>query len=180
MLTIRFSRKGKKKIPLYSIIVVEKSKDPWGDYVEKLGTYNPHTKALEIKSDRVQYWIGKGAQPSPSMKNLLITKEIIKGEKVRASKSKPGKKKLAAIASDKKAKEAEEAAAAKAKADAEAAKEAEDKAAEEAKAQAESAPAESAPEAVAEEKVEAVEPVAEVTPEVAPAEEVKEEETKTE
>ncbi len=120
MLTIRFSRKGKKKIPLYSIIVVEKSKDPWGDYVEKLGTYNPHTKALEIKADRVQYWISKGAQPSPSMNNLLVSKEIIKAEKVRASKSKPGKKKSAQIAADAKIKEAEEANKAKAEADAKA------------------------------------------------------------
>ncbi|MFA6422459.1 MAG: 30S ribosomal protein S16 [Candidatus Buchananbacteria bacterium] len=165
MLSIRFSRKGKKKLPLYSIIVVEKAKDPWGDYVEKLGTYNPHTKALEIKADRVEYWISKGAQPSESVHNLLITKEIIKGEKVRASKSKPGKKKSLQIAADKKAKDAEEAAAVKAKADAEATAE---------KEKEEKAKAEQEATEVEKNKVEEVAPV-----ESAPAEEAVSETTET-
>ena len=151
MLTIRFSRKGKKKLPIYSIIVVEKAKDPWGDYIEKLGTYNPHTKDLQINIEKAKEWVAKGAQPSESVHNLFVTKEIIKAEKVRASKSKPGKKKKAQIESDRKAKEAEEAAKAKAAADAEAntAKEAEEKAKaeEEAKVAEETAAAEPAKEA---------------------------------
>jgi len=131
MLSIRLSRKGKKKIPLYSLIVTEKSRDPWGAYLEKLGTYNPHTKEAKINGDRVNYWISKGAQPTPTVNNLLITSGVIKGEKVRASKSQPGKKKQAELAVQAKAK-AEEAATkakadeeAKAKAEAEAAKAAE-------------------------------------------------------
>ena len=44
MLKIRMSRFGKKKQPIYRIIVSESSKDPWGDYLENLGTYNPKTK----------------------------------------------------------------------------------------------------------------------------------------
>lgn len=118
MLTIRFSRKGKKKAPLYSIIVVEKAKDPWGDYTDKIGTYNPHTKAAVIDVERAKYWLGKGAQPSETVHNLFVSQELIKAEKVRASKSKPGKKKKLQMESDQKAKEAEEANKAKAEADA--------------------------------------------------------------
>jgi len=125
MLSIRLSRKGKKKMPLYSIIVVEKSKDPWGDYIEKLGTYNPHTKETVLNNEAILSWIGKGAQPTATIHNLLVNKGVIKADKVRAGKTQPGKKKSAAIAADAKA-----VADAKAKA----AKEAEDKKAAEAKA----------------------------------------------
>ncbi|MFA5020908.1 MAG: 30S ribosomal protein S16 [Patescibacteria group bacterium] len=114
MLSIRFSRKGKKKSPLYSLIVLEKSKDPWGDYIEKLGTYNPRTKEVELKSDRITHWIGIGAQATPTVHNLLVAQGIIKAEKVRAGKSQPGKKRSAEIAG---AKKAEDEAKAKAEAD---------------------------------------------------------------
>jgi len=119
MLSIRFSRKGKKKSPMYSIIVLEKSKDPWGDYIEKLGTVNPGTKAVELNAERIKYWIGIGAQPTATVHNLLVTKGIIEADKVRAGKSQPGKKRQAEIAEAKKAESA--AAEAKAKAEAEAA-----------------------------------------------------------
>lgn len=121
MLSIRFSRKGKKKAPLYSLIVLEKTKDPWGDYIEKLGTFNPHTKAVELKADRIAYWIGIGAQPTPTVHNLLVAQGVIKADKVRAGKSQPGKKRSAEIAG---AKKAEEDAKAKAEADKLAAEEA--------------------------------------------------------
>jgi len=88
------SRKGKKKFPLYSVIVTEKSRDPWGKYIEKLGIYNPHTKVSELKADRIIYWINKGAKPSNTVHNLLVTLGIIKAEKVIAGKSKMGKKRL--------------------------------------------------------------------------------------
>jgi len=105
MLAIKLARTGKKKYPTYSLIVVEKSKDPWGDYTEKVGTYNPHTKMLEIKADRVEYWLKIGAQPTATVHNLLVDKGIIKSEKVRAGKSQPGKKRLAEMAAGKKAEE---------------------------------------------------------------------------
>jgi len=179
MLTIRFSRKGKKKAPLYSIIVVEKAKDPWGDYTDKIGTYNPQTKAVVLDAEKAKDWISKGAQPSETVHNLFVTQGIIKAEKVRASKSKPGKKKRLQADADKKAKDAEEANKAKAEADAKVAAE---KEAEEAKVVAETPVVEEKPveevkeEAPAPAEVKPEEPVA--VPEVE-ATEVKEE-TKTE
>ncbi len=118
MLTIRFSRKGKKKQPIYRVIVSEKTRDPWGKYLEGLGFYDPKTKEAQLNKERIEFWISKGAQPTPTVHNLLVTKEIMKEEKVRASKSKPGKKRQLEL--DRIAKEKADAEA-KVKADAEAA-----------------------------------------------------------
>ena len=73
MLTIRLSRIGKKKHPFYRVIVTEKSRPRNGRFVEILGTYDPLKKpaALTIDQDRVNYWLGKGAQPSDTVRSFL-------------------------------------------------------------------------------------------------------------
>ena len=73
MLTIRLSRIGKKKHPFYRVIVTEKSRPRNGRFVEILGTYDPLKKpaALTIDHDRVNYWLGKGAQPSDTVRSFL-------------------------------------------------------------------------------------------------------------
>ena len=98
MLSIRFVRIGKKKHPIYRIVVMEKGKNPQSSFLENLGTYNPHNKEKNLKNDRVEYWLSKGAAPTTTVHNLLVDQELVKGEKVRASKTKPGKKKRAIIA----------------------------------------------------------------------------------
>lgn len=177
MLSIRLSRKGKKGAPLYSLIVLEKSKDPWGDYVEKLGTYNPRSKEAVLNQEAILSWIAKGAQPTATVHNLLVNHGVIKADKVRAGKTKPGKKKSAAIEAGVKAAADAEAKAAKEAEDKKAAEEAavKAKADEEAKAAEEAA----APEAVVEAPAE---PVATAVAEPAPATEdaAAKEETKTE
>jgi small subunit ribosomal protein S16 len=90
MLTIRLSRIGKNKKPMYRLIISEKTKDPYGDSLEILGSYNPFKKELAAKEDRIKYWLSQGVRMSPTVNNLLITKGIIQGEKVKASKA--GKK----------------------------------------------------------------------------------------
>ena len=94
MLSIRLSRVGKKKKPIYRIIVLDNKKDPWGDFIENLGTYNPMTspKQINLKIDRIKHWISVGAQPSKTMYNLLIDEKIIEGKKVKATS--PKKKKV--------------------------------------------------------------------------------------
>lgn len=86
MLVIRFSRVGKTKQPNYRLIVSEKTKDPWGDYLENVGVYNPRTKVAELKIERIKYWISKGAQPSATVWNLLITKGVIEGKKRKVTR----------------------------------------------------------------------------------------------
>lgn len=91
MLTIRLSRVGKKKKPMYRLIISEKAKDPYGRALEILGSYNPYSKELLVKADRVKHWLSKGSQMSATVNNLLVEKKIIEGKKVVASK--PGEKK---------------------------------------------------------------------------------------
>ena len=132
MLHIRLSRTGKRKQPLYRLIVTEKSQDPWGTYLENLGTYNPRTNpsTIHFKADRIQEWMKKGAQCSDTVWNLLVEQGVVKGEKrkaVRISKKRKGemnKKAEEKAAADVAKKEAEEAAKKAAEAEAEAAKQA--------------------------------------------------------
>jgi len=86
MLAIKLSRKGRKKQPFFRIIILEKTKDPRGDFLEDLGFYNPFTKETSLKSERIKYWLSKGAQPTGSVHNLLIAQGIIKDEKVKVTK----------------------------------------------------------------------------------------------
>ena len=86
MLAIKLSQKGKTNKKVFRIVISEKSKDPFGDVLEILGSYNPHSKELVAKSERINYWLSKGAQMTPTVNNLLVGKEIIDGDKVKASK----------------------------------------------------------------------------------------------
>lgn len=83
---IKFSRKGKKNQPFFRIIVLEKSKDPRGDFLEDLGYLNPLTKKTSLKVDRIKHWISKGAQPTGSVHNLLVKQGVIKADKVKVTK----------------------------------------------------------------------------------------------
>lgn len=73
MLTIRLARIGKKKHPFYRVVVTEKTRPRNGRFVEIVGTYDPQKKpaAVQLDSERVQYWIGKGAQPSDTVRSLI-------------------------------------------------------------------------------------------------------------
>jgi len=92
MLKIRLSRIGKKKQPYYRLTIAENTRDTYGKSLEILGSWNPRSKELQSESDRIKYWIGNGAQMTPTVNNLLIEKGIIDGKKMIASKSKARKK----------------------------------------------------------------------------------------
>lgn len=164
MLHIRLRRAGKKKQPIYRLIVCEKTKDPWGDYLENLGTFNPRSTppAINLKTDHIKEWITKGAQCSDTVWNLFVDQGIVKGDKRKTMDlSMKRHAKMEKAGADKKA--AEEAKVAKAAAEAEAKR----KEAEEAKAAAEAAKAaaEAAPvEAPAEEAPAAEAPATEEAP----------------
>lgn len=82
MLMIRFQRIGRKNDPAFRIVVLEKSAGPKaGSYVDLVGTYNPKTKAVTLKPERIRDWIGKGAQVSPSLNNLLVKEGVLEGKK---------------------------------------------------------------------------------------------------
>lgn len=103
MLTIRLSRFGATKRPTYRLIISEKARDPWGKYLEELGFYNPKVKppVIQLKVDRIKYWISKGAQTSSTINNLLIDQKIIEGVKRRQANI--SKKRAVKLADKKKA-----------------------------------------------------------------------------
>ncbi len=127
MLRIKLSRRGKKKQPIFRILVIEKQKDPWGDFLENVGTYNPRLteNAVTLKEDRVKHWLSVGAQPTPTVHNLLVDAGIITEKKVRGSNLGSAYKKKVKDEAEKVKEEAlaEKEAAAAAKAEAEAPKE---------------------------------------------------------
>lgn len=65
-LKIRLMRIGAKKRPFYRVVAVDERKKRTGEYIELLGTYNPLTdpKEVNLKKDRINYWLKSGAQPS--------------------------------------------------------------------------------------------------------------------
>lgn len=86
MLTIKLAKVGKTNKKVFRLIIAEKGRDTYGDVLEILGSYNQYAKQLQAKKERIQYWLDRGAQMTPTVNNLLITNEIIEGSKVKASR----------------------------------------------------------------------------------------------
>jgi len=111
MLKIRLTRRGKKNNAFFRIVVAEHTSPIKGGFLEVLGFLNPHTKEKSFKADRIEYWIGKGAQCSDTVHNLLVSNSVIKGPKRAVKlKKKPvaeAKPEEAKLADDKEVKPAE-------------------------------------------------------------------------
>ena len=88
MLKIRLQRVGKKNSPSFRVVLVEHTMRPRGEFIELLGSYNKIQKQKSFNKERILYWISKGAQPSPTMHNLLVDEKIIDKVKVKAWKPK--------------------------------------------------------------------------------------------
>ena len=75
---LRLRRMGKKKQPIYKIVAADVRSPRDGRFLEALGLYNPLTDphTVDIKEERVLYWLGNGAQPTKTVKSLLRQKGI--------------------------------------------------------------------------------------------------------
>lgn len=72
MLAIRFQRVGRKAYPVYRIAVQEAQRHPSsGRVVAYVGTYNPHTKEVNVQTEAAQKYLDNGAQPTPRVVKLL-------------------------------------------------------------------------------------------------------------
>lgn len=99
MLVIRLTRKGRKNQPFFRVVVIDKRRSSKGGRaVEILGYVDPLTKKKSLEKDRVLHWIKMGAQPSPTVHNLLVAEKIIDAKKINKSKN-PKKKEGEASAS---------------------------------------------------------------------------------
>lgn len=76
---IRLARHGAKKRPFYRIVVADGESPRDGRYLENVGTYNPLLDPVEVnlKTERVQYWLQQGAIPSDTVKNILKKEGVI-------------------------------------------------------------------------------------------------------
>ena len=70
---IRLARVGARKQPCYRIVVIEKERARNGRPVEVVGTYNPRTTpaSIELKRERIDYWVSKGAQMSDRVSKIV-------------------------------------------------------------------------------------------------------------
>ena len=73
MLKIRLRRSGSTHAPFYRVVVSDSRLTPSAATVEQIGHYNPTKNPAEVKLDkaRIEYWVGKGAQMTPTVKSLL-------------------------------------------------------------------------------------------------------------
>ncbi len=75
MVTIRLARGGSKKRPFYQIVVTDSRSARDGRFIEKVGFFNPMARGqevrLEVENERVEHWLGKGAQTSVRVNTLL-------------------------------------------------------------------------------------------------------------
>lgn len=88
MLVIRFQRVGRRNDPAFRIVVTEKRSKPKSSGLEILGSYHSKTKETVLRKERILYWLSKGAQTSPTVHNLLISKGVIEGKKIDVVSSK--------------------------------------------------------------------------------------------
>lgn len=93
---MRLTRLGDKKSPTYRIVVVDSREARDGEYIDKIGHYNPTTSPAEvvIDADKAKDWLAKGVQPTETVKSLLLNAGVIeKSDKLSPSKTNPKKKK---------------------------------------------------------------------------------------
>jgi len=76
---IRLRRLGAKKAPFYRVVVADSRSPRDGRFIEEIGYYDPTKDPAVIKIDeeRAKYWIGTGAQPSDTVKALLVKAGVI-------------------------------------------------------------------------------------------------------
>ena len=85
--SIRLMRFGGKKKPFYRIVVADRRSPRDGRFIEQVGTYDPGKDPAEVrfKEEKAVGWLRKGAQPTPTVRRLLIrsgvTKKLAEGQK---------------------------------------------------------------------------------------------------
>ena len=95
---IRLARGGSKKRPFYRIVAADSRMPRDGRFIEKLGTYNPllakdNEERVKMNMERVQYWLGEGAQPTDRIARMLEAAGVReKTERNNPKKGAPHKK----------------------------------------------------------------------------------------
>lgn len=80
MVRIRLRRVGRKKLPIYRIVVADGTSPRDGRFIEIIGEYTPRSKGetFNLKLDRATYWLDNGAQPSDTVRSFLRRAGVLK------------------------------------------------------------------------------------------------------
>ncbi|MBI5587687.1 MAG: 30S ribosomal protein S16 [Deltaproteobacteria bacterium] len=80
---IRLTRQGGKKKPFYRIVVADSESPRDGSFMEVVGTYDPmaNPSRVELKNERINFWLGQGATPSDTVKQILKKAGVTKQTK---------------------------------------------------------------------------------------------------
>lgn len=101
MVKIRLTRLGRHKLPYFRIVVIDSRSRRDGEYIEKVGTYEPFEGVVNINEEIALSWLNKGAQPSDTVKSLLqkqgvwqkfMNSKVQKRKEYNANKGKEVKK----------------------------------------------------------------------------------------
>ena len=89
---IRLTRTGAKKKPRYRVVIIDKARARDGRFVEIVGNYNPRANPaqIELNSERIEYWLGKGAQPSATVRSFLHRKSTAAKEETEETVEQAG------------------------------------------------------------------------------------------
>jgi len=81
MVRIRLRRVGRKKNPVYRVVVADSQSPRDGKFIEIVGQYAPRNSdvGLNLQAERINYWLDNGAQPSDTVRSLLRKAGILKG-----------------------------------------------------------------------------------------------------
>ncbi len=92
--SIRLKRLGKKKKPVYRVVVADQRNQRDGATLEEIGFYDPLQDPVlfTIKDDRLNYWLSVGAQPTKTTHRLLSEKKLIEKKQVKSSSQNIAKK----------------------------------------------------------------------------------------
>jgi small subunit ribosomal protein S16 len=97
-LKIRLTRAGTKKRPFYRVVVADSRSPRDGRFIEKVGTYDPmlakdNAKRVTLDTDRINHWLGVGAQPTDRVLRFLDAAGLLKrAPRNNPNKALPGKK----------------------------------------------------------------------------------------
>lgn len=106
MVKIRLTRIGRKNTPLYRVVVTPLREKRDSKAIEYVGFYDPMNKVIEFEKERIEYWMSVGAQPSETVKRLLIKEKLLKEDKFKKTYSKKAGRKAVERADAKAEKEA--------------------------------------------------------------------------
>jgi small subunit ribosomal protein S16 len=77
MLKLRLKKLGRKRQPIYKLVIILNNTKRDGKNIESVGFYNPLTKDFFFEKEKIIFWLKKGIQPTKTVKNLLLKHNLI-------------------------------------------------------------------------------------------------------